>query len=46
MGYGMIQLNTFKGSYYLIITMLVPESTEAAQKTAAEKLMRLALTRI
>jgi len=46
MGYGMIQLNTFKGPHYLIITMLVQESTEAAQKTAAEKLMRLALTRI
>lgn len=45
-GYGMLQLNTFKGSKYLIITMLVPGSTEAAQKTAAKKLMNKALTRI
>jgi hypothetical protein len=45
-GYGMLQLNTIKGSRYLIITMLVPGATEAAQKTAAEKLMREALTKI
>jgi len=45
-GYGMIQLNTFKGSNYLIITIMVPGATEAAQKTAAEKLMRMALTKI
>lgn len=45
-GYGMIQLNTFKGPRYLIITMLVPGATEAAQKTAAETLMRKALTNI
>jgi hypothetical protein len=45
-GYGMLQLNTFKSSTYLIITMLVPGATEAAQKTAAEKLMREALTKI
>jgi hypothetical protein len=45
-GYGMLQLNTFKGSRYLLITMLVPGATEAAQKTAAEKLMREALTKI
>jgi len=45
-GYGMLQLNTFEGSWYLIITMLVPGATEAAQKTAAEKLMREALTKI
>jgi len=45
-GYGMLQLNTFKGSKYLLITMLVPGATEAAQKTAAEKLMREALTKI
>jgi hypothetical protein len=45
-GYGMLQLNTFKGSQYLIITMLVPGATETAQKTAAEKLMREALTKI
>jgi hypothetical protein len=45
-GYGMLQLNTFKSSMYLIITMLVPGASEAAQKTAAEKLMREALTKI
>jgi len=45
-GYGMIQLNTFKGTKYLIITMLVPGATEAAQKAAAEKLMLKALTKI
>lgn len=45
-GYGMVQLNTFKGKSYLIITMLVPGATEAAQRAAAEKLIRKALTRI
>ena len=45
-GYGMLQLNTFKGPKYLIITMLVPGATEAGQKTSAEKLMRKVLTRI
>lgn len=45
-GYGMIQLNTFKGDKYLIITMLVPGAAEAAQKSAAEKLMLTALAKI
>jgi hypothetical protein len=45
-GYGMIQLNTFKGDKYLIITLLVPGAAEAAQKRAAEKLMITALTKI
>ncbi len=45
-GYGMVQLNTFKGPKYLIITMLVPGAPEGAQKTSAEKLMRKALTKI
>jgi len=45
-GYGMIQLNTFKGPRYLIMTVLVPGSGEAAQKAAMEKLMRKALTKI
>jgi hypothetical protein len=45
-GYGMIQLNTFKGAKYLIITMLVPGATEAAQKTSAERVMNKALTKI
>ena len=42
----MIQLNTFNGSNYLIITIMVPGATDATQKTAAEKLMRTALTKI
>lgn len=42
-GYGMIQLNTFKGSDYLIITMLLSGSTEGAQKTSAVNLMQIAL---
>ena len=45
-GYGMLQLNTFKADKYLIITMLVPGAAEAAQKTAAEKLMKAALAKI
>jgi len=45
-GYGMVQLNTFKGTKYLIITMLVPGATEAAQKTAAGDLMNKALKRM
>jgi len=45
-GYGMIQLNTFQGPHYLIITLMVPGATEAAQKAAAETLMRKALTRL
>jgi hypothetical protein len=45
-GYGMTQLNTFKGPTYIIITLLVPEATELAQKAAAEKLMRKVLSRL
>jgi hypothetical protein len=45
-GYGMVQLITFKKSKYLIITLLIPGATEVAQKTAAKKLMRKALTKI
>ncbi len=45
-GYGMVQLNTFKGSTYLIITMLVPGVDEATQRTAAGKLMTAALTKL
>jgi hypothetical protein len=42
----MIQPNTFKRTKYLIITMLAPDTTEAAQKAAAEKLMIKGLTKI
>lgn len=45
-GYGMIQLNTFKGSDYLIITMMLPGANEKAQKTAAQNLMRKALANL
>jgi len=44
-GYGMTQLNTFKGPT-IIITLLVPDATELAQKAAAEKLMRKVLPRL
>jgi len=44
-GYGMIQLNTFQGANYLIITIMVPGATEEAQKSAAEALMRKALAK-
>jgi hypothetical protein len=45
-GYGMLQLNTFSKSSYLIITMMVPGLTEDAQKPLAEKLMKLALAKL
>ena len=45
-GYGMIQLNTFYGGKYLIITMMVPGMDETAQKSAAGNLMRSALANI
>ncbi|MBU0992144.1 MAG: hypothetical protein KJ737_06585 [Proteobacteria bacterium] len=45
-GYGMIELNTFKDSNYLIITIMVPGASEAGQKTIAENLMRKALTKL
>jgi hypothetical protein len=45
-GYGMIQLNTFKGPNYLIITILVPGAAETVEKTAAEKLTRTALMKL
>lgn len=45
-GYGMIQLNAFKGTSYILITMMVPGLTEDAQKAPAEKLMKLVLSKI
>jgi hypothetical protein len=41
-----VQLNTFKGSSHLIITLVAPKAGDADMKAAAEKLMRKALTRI
>jgi hypothetical protein len=45
-GYGMVQLNTFKGSHYVVMTLLVPGLSEDAHKAPAEKLMRKALARL
>lgn len=45
-GYGMVQLNTFKGTHYIIMTLLVPGASEEDQKAPAEKLMRKVLTRL
>ena len=45
-GFGMLQLNTVFKSSYLIITMMVPGLNEEAQKPLAEKLMKLALTKL
>jgi len=43
---GMVQLNTFKGSAYVIITLLVPGANEAKSKEMAEKLMQKVLSKI
>jgi len=45
-GMGMVQLHTFKGSRFILFTLLVPGANEEAQKAAAEKLMRIVLSRI
>jgi len=45
-GYGMTQLQTFKGSKYILFTLLVPGAKESDQQVAAAKLMRKLLTRI
>jgi hypothetical protein len=45
-GYGMIQLNAFKGRRYVLLTMLIPGATEGRQKAAAEELMRKALSKL
>jgi len=45
-GYGMVQLNAFKGGKYALITLLIPDAKEDAAKAPAEKLMKLVLTRI
>jgi hypothetical protein len=43
-GYGMTQLNAFKGQQYVILTMLIPGAAEAKQQAASEELMRKALS--
>lgn len=45
-GYGMTQLQTFKGSKYILFTLMVPGAKETAQQAAAAKLMRTLLSRI
>jgi hypothetical protein len=45
-GFGMTQLQTFKGSKYILFTLLVPGATEPAQQAAAAKLMRKLLSRL
>jgi len=45
MGYGMIQLNAFKGRHYVIITLMLPGSAEAKTKEVAIKLMAKALAK-
>jgi hypothetical protein len=45
-GYGMVQINSFKGSRYAIMTLLVPGFSEQQNKDAAAKLMKKALPKI
>lgn len=45
-GCGMVQLNTFNGNRYFIITMMVPGVKDAVQKSTAEDLMRKALKKM
>ncbi len=45
-GYGMIQLNSFKAGSYLLITMMVPGSTEDAGRAIAVQLMKKVLARL
>jgi hypothetical protein len=45
-GFGMTQLQTFKGNKYILFTILVPGAKEPAQQAAAAKLMRLLLSRL
>jgi len=45
MGYGMIQLNAFKGRNYVIITLMLPGMDEAKSKGVATKLMNKALAK-
>jgi hypothetical protein len=45
-GYGMTQLNAYKGPNYIIITLLIPGAAEEKQKAVAEKLMLKALSKL
>lgn len=45
-GYGMTQLNAFKGKNYIIVTLMIPGTAEAKQKEIASKLMQIALSKL
>jgi hypothetical protein len=45
-GFGMVQLNLFKGPTYVILTMMVPGVTEEKAKLLAQKLAEKALSRL
>lgn len=45
-GYGMTQLNTYKGAHYIILTMLIPGAAEVKQKAVADKLMRKVVSKL
>jgi len=45
-GYGMVQLNTFKGTKYALITLMVPGLSEDAEKAPAELLMKKVLPKL
>lgn len=42
----MVQLQTFKGSKYILFTLLVPGAKEEVVRPMAEKLMRKLLPRL
>ncbi len=44
-GYGMVQLNSFKGKTYVLITLLVPGTPESKVREMAVKLMQKVLTK-
>lgn len=44
-GYGSVQLNTFKGANYVIVTVLVPGMPEAKAKAIATAVMQKAIAR-
>jgi hypothetical protein len=45
MGYGMVQLNAFKGRTYVIITLMLPGAAPEKNKDVAAKLMSKALAK-
>jgi hypothetical protein len=45
-GFEMVQLHTFKGSKYILFTLMDPKRKEAATRPLAEKLMKMLLPRL